>query len=194
MKPTLVVLASGSGSNFQSIIDAIRIGNIEAHIGALIANRDGIGAIKRADAAAIPSHILSPKSFPSEEAFSHALLHVLRDCNPDLIVLAGYLVKLPLEVIKAYPGKIINIHPSLLPLYGGKGFYGLNVHSAVIADRANESGCSIHIVTEEFDEGPVIAQRKVPVYPDDTPETLASRILEQEHQLLPETIQRLLKK
>ncbi|MCC5926751.1 MAG: phosphoribosylglycinamide formyltransferase [Bacteroidetes bacterium] len=187
-----MVLASGSGSNFQAIIEAIRSGSVQASIGALIASREGIGALKKASDASIPSHVISPRSFPEESIFAQTLLDTLKHYNPDLIVLAGYLVKLPGVVIKAYPGKIINIHPSILPSYGGKGFYGLHVHRAVIADGASESGCSIHIVTEEFDEGPVIAQSYVSVTPDDTPETLAAKVLEQEHLLLPQTIQRIL--
>lgn len=187
-----MVLASGSGSNFQAIIDATRSGKLQAHITGLIASRDGIGALKKAEANQIPQFVLSPKSYTSETEFAHALLTCIDALKPDLIVLAGYLIKLPATVIQAYPGKIINIHPSLLPHYGGKGFYGMNVHKAVIADKNSTSGCSIHIVTEEFDEGPVVAQATVPVLEDDTPEALAARVLEKEHILLPATIQRLL--
>lgn len=187
-----MVLASGSGSNFQAILDAIQHGTVDAQVSALIANRDGIGAISKANQAGIPTHIISPKAYTGESEFATALLDCLNALQPDLIVLAGYLVKVPREIIRHYAGKIINIHPSLLPLYGGKGFYGIRVHEAVLADGAAQSGCTVHIVTEEFDEGPILAQRVVSVTPDETPVSLAAKVLEQEHQLLPETIQRYL--
>lgn len=188
MKPTIVVLASGSGSNFQSVIDSIRHGTLNAHIGALITNKSDAGAIQRAKAAGIPALVMRPSDFSSYDAYETALLEEIQSVQPDLIVLAGYLLKLPGRVIAKFPLRIINIHPSLLPDYGGKGFYGHHVHRAVIADRRTVSGCTVHIVSEEFDEGPILSQRTVPVFPTDSPETLAKRVLEQEHQLLPQTI------
>lgn len=191
MTPKIAVFASGSGSNFQAIIDAIASGNLDAQICGLIASKNNIGAIDKATKASIPHEVIRKADF-SDEGFAGCLLDILKKWQPDLVVLAGYLVKVPELVIKTYPGKIINIHPSLLPDYGGKGFYGLNVHQAVINDNRTESGCTVHIVTEQFDEGPILAQRKVSVLENDTPESLAARILIEEHQLLPETIRKIL--
>jgi phosphoribosylglycinamide formyltransferase 1 len=192
LKNKIVVLASGSGTNFQSIIDSIQSGFIDAVITKLIVNREDIGAIDRAKKAGIPVDIISPVIFSESGEFERRLLASIREAKPDLIVLAGYLLKLPGLIIKSYEGQIINIHPSLLPAYGGKGFYGMNVHRAVISDRQNISGCTVHIVTEEFDEGPILSQSTVPVYESDTAEDLANRILQVEHQLFPKTIKQLL--
>lgn len=192
MKPRIVVLASGSGSNFQSIINSINASFIDAKIVRLIASRDGIGAIDRAIKADIPFKVINKKHFDTSERFESSLLQELVDAQPDLIVLAGYLVQVPVQVIKTFEGKIINIHPSLLPAYGGKGFYGSNVHTAVIQDRQKESGCTVHVVTEEYDKGPILAQSRVPVFEDDTPESLAARVLAKEHEVLPQTIKQLL--
>lgn len=189
MKKRIVVLASGSGSNFQSIIDSIKSGFLDAEVTRLIVNRDHIGAIERATNEGIPVDIITQNPLID---FDKRLLKSLDNANPDLIVLAGFLVKLPHLVIDSYRGKIINIHPSLLPKYGGKGFYGMKVHNAVIADQQIISGCTIHLVTEEFDEGPILAQRTVPVHENDTAEELAKRVLSAEHQLLPETIKYIL--
>ncbi len=192
MKPRIVVLASGSGSNFQSIINSINAKIIDASIVRLIASRDGIGAIDKAIKAGIPFAVINKKTFDSTEHFESVLLRELTDAQPDLIVLAGYLVQVPVPIIRAFEGKIINIHPSLLPAYGGKGYYGLKVHSAVIQDKQKESGCTVHMVTEEYDEGPILAQSKVPVLDEDTPESLAARVLAKEHEILPITIKHLL--
>lgn len=190
----IVVFASGSGSNFQSILDAVQSGRLNARVAALITDRGDIGSIDRAQRAGIPVHILNPVSFKSKDAYSEALLSTLQELRTDLIVLAGYLRLVPATVIQAYEGVILNIHPSLLPRYGGKGYYGSRVHKAVIDAGDPVSGCTIHVVTEEYDEGPVIAQAEVQVLPDDTPETLAARILKEEHRLYPETINTYLQK
>ncbi|MDR9419705.1 phosphoribosylglycinamide formyltransferase [Gracilimonas sp.] len=189
----LVVFASGSGTNFQSIIDAVESGELTANIAGLITNKPNIGALERALTHGIPSRIISPQEYSTEDEFAEELLKQLRAWGTDLIALAGYLKKIPSSVIREYENRILNIHPALLPKFGGKGFYGLNVHKAVIEAGEKESGCSVHIVTEEFDEGPVITQKKVPVQNDDTPKKLAQRILEQEHKLYPEAIQNHLK-
>lgn len=186
----IVVFASGSGTNFQSIIDAVQRGELSARISGLIANKAGIGAIERAEKHDIPVTVINPEDPGSDEGFEKDLLKQLEAWNTDLIVLAGYLKKIPASVINRYSNRILNIHPSLLPKYGGKGFYGSNVHEAVLAAGETESGCTVHIVTEEFDEGPVLAQTKVPVLKGDTPEDLAKRILKEEHKLYPETIQK----
>lgn len=189
----LVVFASGSGTNFQSIIDAVHRGDISVSIAGLITNKPNIGAIERAKDHDIPFKVIDPAEFGSEQEFTKALIKQLQAWDTDLIALAGYLKKIPADVIQEFPNRILNIHPALLPKYGGKGFYGMNVHRAVVEAGEAESGCSVHIVTKEFDEGPVVAQTKVAVHPDDTPESLAKRILSEEHKLYPIAIQKHLK-
>lgn len=184
----LVFFASGSGTNFQSVIDAIQSGEIDADIRGLIVNKSGTGAAERARKNGIPVEQINPASFDDTKQYEETLLKVLERWQPDLIVLAGYLLKIPSAVLEAYPEQIINIHPSLLPKYGGKGFYGLKVHEAVIEGGETETGCSVHVVTEKYDQGPVLGQRKVSVRPTDTPERLAKRVLKHEHELLPEVI------
>ena len=186
----LVFFASGSGSNFQSVIDAATSHRLSARITGLIASRTGIGAIERAVQHGIPYEVIPETGSLNGE---NKMMELLQIWNPDLIVLAGYLQKIPDSLILRYPRAIINIHPSLLPKFGGKGFYGLNVHQAVLDAGEKISGCSVHYVTEEYDAGDVIRQAEVPVESDDTPESLASRILKAEHKLLPQVIQELLK-
>ncbi|WP_340106178.1 phosphoribosylglycinamide formyltransferase [Rhodohalobacter sp. 8-1] len=184
----LVFFASGSGTNFQSVINAIQCGRLDAKISGLIADRPGAGAIERAEENNIPTYVLDLKRTDSDKT----LLSLLSDLDPDLIVLAGFLKKIPDIVIDKYRGRIINIHPSLLPKYGGKGYFGLNVHRAVIENREKVSGCTVHFVDEVYDNGSVIEQIEVPVSQDDTPESLAKKILQEEHNLLPKTIRKLL--
>lgn len=190
----IVVFASGSGSNFQAIIDAVQSGRIEALIRGLITNRDDAGAVKRAKSSGIPVTILNPSNFQTRSEYESALLNKLNEWNPDLIVLAGYMLKIPSSLISAWPGQIINIHPALLPAYGGKGYYGLRVHRAVLDAGESETGCSVHYVNELYDDGPVIDQRRVRVLKGDTPESLRDRVLKAEHKLLPSVIAKLLNK
>lgn len=187
----LVFFASGSGTNFQSVIDAVEAGDINATIRGLIVNKKGIGAAERAEKHNISVEVLSSADFETETEYEKKLLEILEKWDAYLIVLAGYLLKIPRSVIKNYSGQIINIHPSLLPKYGGKGFYGEKVHQAVLKGSETESGCSVHVVTEAYDEGPILAQREVPVYQDDTQEKLAARVLKKEHELLPEVLRNL---
>lgn len=189
----LVVFASGSGTNFKAIIEACKRNDIAANITGLITNKPEISAIDHARNNSIPYKVIPPESYPSRKAFAEALITQLNSWNADLIVLAGYLKKIPEVVIETYPDRILNIHPALLPKFGGKGYYGLKVHQAVLAAGEKESGCSVHIVTNEFDEGPVLGRSKVPVKENDTPEELAKRILKKEHQLYPKVIQEHLK-
>lgn len=188
----LVVLASGSGSNFQAILNAIDHGDIPAVCVGLISDRPQIGAMERAANAGIPVFVIARSQFDEISAYNTALLAQIDALNPDLIVLAGYLKKIPEAVVKQWSGKIINIHPSLLPKYGGKGFHGIHVHEAVIAAGDTESGCTVHFVDETYDTGSVIEQARVPVLPDDTAESLQQKILIQEHLLLPKVIRKLL--
>jgi len=190
----IVVFASGSGTNFQAVIDAVESGEIKARIRGLVASKPGIGALERARNHGIEHRILAPSDFETGDAYVSALLELLEKWNTDLIVLAGYMLKIPAPVIERYPQRIINIHPALLPKYGGKGFYGTRVHEAVLEGGEEESGCTVHYVTEEYDDGPIIAQKRVPVKEADDPETLAARVLEQEHRLLPKVVARLVEK
>jgi formyltetrahydrofolate-dependent phosphoribosylglycinamide formyltransferase len=185
----IVVFASGSGTNFQAVIDNVLSENIQAEITGLIADRKGIMAIERAKKYKIPVEII-PADPP--ESFSRRLLTQLTKWDPDLIVLAGYLKKIPDRIVTIYRRKIINIHPALLPKHGGKGYYGRKVHQAVLDSGEKETGCSVHYVDEEYDRGPVIGRRIVPVYSSDTADSLASRVLKAEHQLLPTVIKKLL--
>ena len=184
----LVFFASGSGTNFQSVIDAINSGRLQARISGLIADRPEAGALERAELHGIPTHIIDLK----KPDIGKHLLDLLSGLEPDLIVLAGYLKKIPDSIIEKYRGKIINIHPSLLPKYGGKGFYGMRVHQAVIENGEKASGCTVHFVDEIYDNGSVIEQVKVSVNKNESPDSLAKKILREEHKLLPRTIKKLL--
>ncbi len=186
----LVIFASGSGSNFQAIINSIENNDIPAEIAGLIVNKRNIQAVNRAEKHGIPVAVLSTDDEPM---FEEQLLRQLDEWEPDLIVLTGFLKKIPERIVRKYPNKIINIHPALLPKFGGKGFYGLRVHRAVLEAGEKESGCTVHYVNEEYDKGDIIAQEKVPVYPADTPEQLAKRILKKEHKLLPSVIKKIIK-
>ena len=188
----LVVFASGSGSNFQSIIDQAESGHLKVKIAGLLASKPNIGAIARAEKHGISTAVVSRKNFDSRGDYHDEMLAQLERWQPDLIVLAGYLKKIPESVVEAYPGKIINIHPSLLPRHGGRGFYGIRVHESVIRSGDTQSGCTVHYVNEHYDEGNVIDRAVVDVLPGDTPETLQRRVLIEEHKLLPSVIGRLL--
>jgi len=185
----LVVFASGSGSNFQSIIDAIKDGKLEAKITGFISNNSGAYSVQRAKETNIPVLITSPSDFDSELDYSKDILKQLHQWNADLLILAGYLKKIPIDIIKEYDKRILNIHPSLLPKYGGKGFYGSKVHEAVILNKETESGCTVHVVTKEYDEGPVLGQSHVKILPSDNASDLSKKVLEQEHKLFPKVIQ-----
>ncbi|MEM0156136.1 MAG: phosphoribosylglycinamide formyltransferase [Thermoplasmataceae archaeon] len=175
---TIVVLASGNGSNFQAISDAIKSGEVDAKIVLLISDRRDAYVLQRATAEGIPSKTFHhDRSNP--ELFFRKIRQEIESANPDLIVLAGFNRILPYWVIDGY--RAINLHPALLPLFGGKGFYGMKVHEAVIKSGARFSGCTVHFVTEEVDGGPIIVQRMVDVLDDDTPESLAERIHREEH-------------
>ncbi len=187
----IVVFASGSGTNFQSIINAVENGKIDGRIRGLITNKKDIQAIERAQNHGIEHQYLNPTDFSTYANYVNALLDQLDEWDAQLIALAGYMIKIPPKVIEQYQERIINIHPSLLPKYGGKGFYGMNVHRAVIENGETESGCTVHFVTDEYDKGPVLGQRKVPVKELDDPQTLAKRILKEEHKLFPDIIAQL---
>ncbi|TNE74710.1 phosphoribosylglycinamide formyltransferase [bacterium] len=188
----MLVFASGSGSNFQSIIDAIDSGALDAQICGLIVNKEGIGAIERAQKKGIPVFHISEKQTADYSSFAQLMLATCLKLDPDVIALAGYMRKIPVQLIQAFEGRILNIHPALLPKFGGKGMYGMNVHRAVVEAKESETGCTIHVVTEEFDEGPILAQAKVPVYETDSAEDVQKRVLTEEHKLYPNVLQQFL--
>ena len=182
------VMASGGGSNFKAIIERIGEGDLEAQCKFLITNNGTCGAVEHAKEYGIPVYHISGKTHSDAAAYEAALLEVLDRYNVDLLILAGYMKALPASFVRRMAGRILNIHPSLLPKYGGKGFWGIHVHEAVIAAHEKESGPTVHLVSEEIDQGKILAQVKVPVLEGDTPEVLAARVLEQEHNLYWKTI------
>jgi phosphoribosylglycinamide formyltransferase-1 len=181
----IAVFASGRGSNFQAILNAIDTGFLPARITVLISNKSDAGAFEIAHKHNIPAQHLSQKMFSSEEALADAMLEVLEKHNTEFIALSGYLKKIPAQVIRQYRNRIINIHPALLPSFGGAGMYGRYVHEAVIARGEKVSGASVHLVDEEYDRGPIIVQKSLNIAPDDTPDSLAAKILKIEHEIFP---------
>ena len=186
----LAVLVSGGGTNLQAIIDAISAGKItNACISVVISNNANAYALERARAHGIDALCISPKDFESREAFNQAFLDKLNSYNVDLVVLAGFLVVLPEMMIKEYTNRIVNIHPSLIPSFCGKGFYGLKVHEGVLARGVKVTGATVHFVDEGTDTGPIILQKAVEVEQGDTPEVLQRRVMEQaEWVILPKAI------
>jgi phosphoribosylglycinamide formyltransferase-1 len=184
----IAVLASGGGTDLQSILDACEEGRIDGKVAIVISNNCDAKALDRArefDARAV----FIDHRGKSRREHETDIAKELDAARPDLIVLAGYLRMLTKYFIDKYKNKIINIHPALLPKYGGKGMHGMSVHRAVLASGDRESGCSVHFVTEDVDGGPIIARMRVPVKPEDTPETLQARVLASEHLLLPMVVQ-----
>ena len=186
----LAVLVSGGGTNLQAIIDAISAGKItNACISVVISNNANAYALERARAHGIEALCISPKDFESREAFNQAFLDKLNSYNVDLVVLAGFLVVLPEMMIKEYTNRSVNIHPSLIPSFCGKGFYGLKVHEGVLARGVKVTGATVHFVDEGTDTGPIILQKAVEVEQGDTPEVLQRRVMEQaEWVILPKAI------
>ena len=186
----VVVCVSGGGTNLQAIIDAIEAGKVtNAEIKAVISNNAGAKALDRAAKHGIEGICFSPKSFASREAFNEAFTAKMIELAPDLIVLAGFLVKIPEAMVAAFPGKIINIHPSLIPSFCGVGYYGLKVHEKALERGVKVTGATVHFVDGGMDTGPIIAQKAVCVQPGDTPEVLQRRVMEEaEWLLLPQAI------
>ena len=178
------VLISGSGTNLQAIIDAIEAGKLDAKIEVVVSNKANAFGIERARRHGIPTEVLDHRSFSSREAYDEAVVAILRQRRVALVVLAGFMRLLSPGFIRAFANRIMNIHPALLP-----AFPGLNVQQRAVEHGVRFSGCTVHFVNEECDEGPIIIQAVVPVLPDDTGETLAARILEQEHRIYPRAIQ-----
>lgn len=186
-KARLVILISGRGSNMQSIIRAIDAGELNADIVAVISNRPDAAGLQTAAAAGIVTQLINHRDFDSREAFDIELAKTIDNYQPDFVILAGFMRILTAEFVRHFAGKLINIHPSLLPK-----FKGLHTHQRAIEAGEQEHGASVHFVTAELDDGPVILQAKVPVLANDTPETLAARVLIEEHKLYPDAIKLLI--
>ena len=186
----MAVLVSGGGTNLQAIIDAIESGKItNAEISVVISNNANAYALERAKQHGIEALCVSPKSFSSREEFNQKLLETIQSYQVDLVVLAGCLVVIPEIMVKAYPNKIINIHPALIPSFCGTGYYGLKVHEGVLKRGVKVTGATVHFVDEGTDTGPIILQKAVEVHQDDTPETLQRRVMEEaEWKIMPEAI------
>lgn len=186
----IAVLVSGGGTNLQAIIDKIADGTItNTEIALVISNNEGAYALERATKAGIEAECISPKNFPSREEFNVALTNRLVESGVDLVVLAGFLVNIPPMMVEKFPNRIINIHPSLIPSFCGKGFYGLHVHEGVLARGVKVTGATVHFVDDGTDTGPIILQKAVEVRQDDDPKSLQLRVMEQaEWNILPEAI------
>jgi phosphoribosylglycinamide formyltransferase-1 len=184
----IAVFASGRGSNFEALQRIISEKNIPAAIVTVISNNSSSGVLALARSFDIPAFHISQRQFTDEGSFRKKILETLSTFGVNFIVLAGYMKKLDAEIIRAYPQRIINIHPALLPKFGGAGMYGMNVHAAVIAAGEKESGATVHYVNEQYDDGGIIAQERVTIDSTDTTESLAAKVLTIEHRLLPEVV------
>ena len=192
-KTRLGFLASYRGTNMQAIIDACKNARLDAEPVVIISNNRDSGALARARSEGIPGFHLSSRTCHDEDVLDREIVQTLQEHRVDIVILAGYMKKLGKNILSAYAGRILNIHPSLLPKYGGEGMYGIHVHEAVIANHESESGVTIHVVDGDYDTGPVLAQRKVTVDKEDTADTLAKKILAVEHEFYVETLDRLLR-
>jgi formyltetrahydrofolate-dependent phosphoribosylglycinamide formyltransferase len=181
MTMRIAVAVSGHGSNLEALLSALEPGGA-ARVVLVLSNRPDAGALGRARAHGVPAEVLADSGDPVE------WLRRLEQHRVDLVVLAGYLRLVPAEVIERYRDRVVNVHPALLPAFGGAGMYGRRVHEAVLASGARESGATVHLVDEVYDRGPVLAQARVPVLPGDTPDRLAARVLAVEHRLLPAVV------
>lgn len=186
----IVVCVSGGGTNLQAIIDAVKNGTItNTEIAGVISNNRNAFALERAKQAKIPAVCVSPRDYINRDLFNEALLETVNEMEPDLVVLAGFLVNIPVQMIRTYENRIINIHPSLIPSFCGVGYYGLKVHEGALERGVKISGATVHFVDEGTDTGPIILQKAVEVRQDDTPKTLQQRIMEEaEWKILPQAI------
>jgi phosphoribosylglycinamide formyltransferase 1 len=180
--------ASHNGSNMQAIIDACKQGLLDAKPSVVISNNSESGAMEKARLEGIPAYHLSSKIIPDPDQLDQTILNTLKKHQVELIILAGYMKRLGEKTLAAYQGRVLNIHPALLPKFGGVGMYGINVHRAVLAAGEQETGVTIHLVDREYDHGNILAQCRIPVLQGDTAETLAARVLEREHTFLVEVL------
>jgi formyltetrahydrofolate-dependent phosphoribosylglycinamide formyltransferase len=186
------VFASGRGSNFIKIYENIQKGQISAEVSSLITDNASAAAIEFSKTANIPTYVVHPKNFSDPIAFGEEILKILKNNAIEWVVLAGYLKKIPDNVVRVYSNKIINIHPALLPSFGGKGMYGMNVHQAVFNSGAKISGVTVHLVNEIYDSGPIVMQQSVDIESCKNPEEIAKKVLQVEHTLYSKALQKLL--
>jgi len=184
-------LASHGGTNLQAIMDACKDGRLASIPCVVISNNSSSGALKRATRESIPTYHLSQRTHPLTSDLDQAICDVLHEHQVNLVVLAGYMRKLGSLVLRRYAGRVLNIHPAVLPKFGGKGMYGHAIHKAVLAAGETSTGVTVHVVDEQYDHGPIVAQSTVPILPDDDVEQLSARVLEQEHTLYVEVLQHL---
>lgn len=189
----IAVFISGNGTDLQSLIDASHDGRLAGQIVWVVSSKEEVYGLTRAANAGIESAVVKMKDFDSPQAAGEFLVQNLRQRQVEFVALAGFLKMLPVEVLRAFPHRLVNIHPALLPQYGGKGMYGRKVHEAVIAAGDKQSGATVHLVDEVYDHGKILEQVFVPVLPTDTPDTLAARVLEAEHRLYPLALNKLIK-
>lgn len=193
-KVRVAVFISGGGTNLQSLIDACSMEDYPAEIVLVVSSSKTAYGLERAKSHSIPTAVIRKKDHPSSDEYAEALLKTVNKHNAELICLAGYLKLIPSNVVTSFRGRILNIHPALLPKFGGKGMYGIRVHEAVIAAGESESGPTIHFVDEVYDHGSIFMQRKVPVLQGDTPEVLQKRVLAEEHKIYPDALRRVAEK
>ena len=184
----ILLSGKGRGSNMQALIDATRDGRIPGEVGLVVSTSRGAPALERAQAAGVETRLLSVREFADQAALDAALADAFEAAGVQLVCLAGYMRLLGPGFLDRFRGRVLNVHPALLPEFGGKGFYGHHTHEKVLAAGAKESGVTIHFVDEVYDHGPTLLQRRVPILPDDTPETLAARVLAEEHRAYPEAV------
>ncbi len=182
----LAVMLSGNGTTLQNLIDQIAEGLLNARIVLVISSRADAFGLERARRAGLPTAVVTPKEFASPQQFSQRNFDLIRSSEVQLVCLAGYLQLLPIP--EDFRWRVMNIHPALLPAFGGRGMYGRHVHQAVLAYGAKVTGCTVHFADDQYDHGPIIVQRAIPIHDEDTPETLAFRVFEQECQAYPEAI------
>jgi formyltetrahydrofolate-dependent phosphoribosylglycinamide formyltransferase len=182
----LGILLSGGGRTLENLLGEIRAGRLAAEVVLVIASRENIRGFSIGQAAGLPTHLVRPKEFPTVQAYSDAMVHLFDEARVDLVCLAGFLSYWIIP--DRYLGRVMNIHPALLPAFGGKGMYGHHVHEAVLARGCKVSGCTVHFVDNAYDEGPIVLQRTAPVHAEDTPDTLAARVFAEECIAYPEAI------
>jgi len=190
-KLRLGFLSSHGGSNVQAILDAIHAGRLDATACVVVSNNSGAKVLQRAREAGVDAVHLSNRTHPDPDALDAAMVAALQARDVNVVVLAGFMKKIGPRMLEAYPRRMVNIHPALLPKFGGQGMYGIRVHEAVLAAGERVTGATVHLVSEEYDRGPILARAEVPVAEDDTAETLQQRVLAAEHRLYPETLQRI---
>lgn len=186
----IVVLVSGGGTNLQALIDAQKRGEIKnGRITCVISSKPGAYALERAEKNGIATRVIPRKDYDDIHTYTKAVKDALLEEKADLVVYAGFMIILDLQVVEAFAGKMMNVHPALIPSFCGKGFYGLHVHEAVLQSGVKLTGATVHFVTEDCDAGPIIAQKAIPVHDDDTPESLQKRVMEQcEWKILPQAV------